>query len=247
MAKHILKVLMAAGALVLAGPAAAQDCRLALVLALDVSGSVDPREDRLQREGLARALVAPEVARAFLVGGPVALHVFEWAGDRSQAALLPDWQMIRDEGDLVHVADAIARTGPAPFHFTQHGTAVGAALAHAAEAFVGGPACGARTIDVSGDGMGNEGLAPKAAYANPLLEGVTVNALVVRGAEDDGNAPDGQDDLVAWFEGEVLRGPGAFRVLADGYEDYERAMRVKLRRELEQPLVSSLPLRADAG
>ena len=55
----------------LAAPASGEDCRLALVLALDVSGSVDPMEDRLQREGLARALLAPEVVQAFLRDEPV--------------------------------------------------------------------------------------------------------------------------------------------------------------------------------
>ena len=57
--------------------AAAQECRLALVLALDVSASVDPAEDRLQRDGLAQALLAPEIVHAFLAGDPVAIFVFE--------------------------------------------------------------------------------------------------------------------------------------------------------------------------
>ena len=61
----------------LTSPAMAQDCRLALVLALDVSSSVDAIEDRLQRDGLARALLAPEVVRAFVTGEPVALFAFE--------------------------------------------------------------------------------------------------------------------------------------------------------------------------
>jgi hypothetical protein len=247
MVRHVLRVLTAATILSLASPAAAQECRLALVLALDVSGSVDPREDRLQREGLAAALRAPEVVRAFLAGDPVALHVFEWAGERAQAALLADWHLIENEQHLAVVATAIARTEPTPFLFTEDGTALGAALMHAADVLADAPPCGARTIDIAGDGVSNVGLGPDAAFANPLLDGVTVNALLVGGAEDDVNAPVGHEDLVTWFESEVLRGPAAFWVLANGYEDYERAMTAKLLRELAQPLVSGWPSGRDAG
>ena len=97
----------AAGALSHAGSAAAEGCRLALVLALDISSSVDAEEDRLQREGLASALLAPEVAQAFLAGDPVALFAFEWSGSRVQAALLPGWVTVRSEAELRGAAAAI--------------------------------------------------------------------------------------------------------------------------------------------
>ena len=96
--------------LTLGSPALAGDCRLALVLAFDVSESVDHVEDRFQRVGLAQALVAPEVMRAFLAGEPVALYVFQWAGEDSQVTLLPGWQMIRSEEDLARVAAVIVAT-----------------------------------------------------------------------------------------------------------------------------------------
>jgi hypothetical protein len=100
----------------LAGPSAAQGCRLALVLALDVSGSVDAAEHRLMRDGLARALVAPEVVRAFLAGDPVALHVFEWADQTWQRPVLPGWQVVEREEDLARIARAVARLPPSlPF------------------------------------------------------------------------------------------------------------------------------------
>ncbi len=69
----------------------AQECRLALVLALDVSSSVDPSEYDLQRRGLAEALTDPEVVRQFINGGPVAIYAFEWAGPSVQAPMLPGW------------------------------------------------------------------------------------------------------------------------------------------------------------
>jgi hypothetical protein len=221
-----------AAALALAGPAGAEGCRLALVLALDVSVSVNAEEDRLQREGLARAMLAPEVARAFLAGDPVAVFAFEWSGSRSQRALLPGWVLVEEEGDLARVAEALVRSdrmvGPSDF------TAVGAALAFAAAALTEAPPCRARTVDVSGDGRINDGPRPADVYEDPLWDSVTVNALVIGGAEPG-------DSLGAWFEAHVVRGPGAFWMLADGYGDYERAMRAKLLRELEHTVISGEP------
>lgn len=214
--------------LALAPPAAAEGCRLALVLALDVSSSVDAREDRLQREGLARALLAPAVARAFLTGDPVALYAFEWSGSRAQVPLASaDWEMVEEEADLRRISNRIAKSERSRANLP---TAVGAALGHAATRLRGAPDCRARTVDVAGDGIHNEGFSPALAYQEFPFEGVTVNALIVGGA-------DGDAALVAWFQAEVLRGPGAFSVYARGYEDYERAMEAKLLRELELPAV----------
>jgi hypothetical protein len=159
----LTRILTAAGLLALTGPAAAQDCRLALVLALDVSGSVSAADNRLQREGLAAALLAPDVVRAFLRGGPVALYIFEWADASSQAALLPGWEMIDSEVDLLGVAAILKQARRKGFRFTEvvtNGTAVGAALVHAAAAFEAGPDCGQRTVDVSGDGVSDQGSSP---------------------------------------------------------------------------------------
>lgn len=213
--------------LALAGPAAAQDCRLALVLALDVSSSVDAREDRLQREGLARALLAPRVRDAFLRGDPVALYAFEWSGSRSHVPLLRGWEMVEDEADLRRISTRIGKSVRSRSNLP---TAVGPALGHAAVRLRDGPACRARTVDVAGDGIHNESFSPEIAYREFPFEGVTVNALIVGGAESGA-------ELVAWYQAEVLRGPGAFSVYAEGYEDYEAAMEAKLLRELELPAV----------
>ena len=224
----------------LASPALAEDCRLALVLALDVSGSVDAQEDLLQREGLAHALLAPDVVRAFLWGDPVAVHAFEWSGHRSQTKLLSDWQLIRSQDDLARVAAAIAHTHRSKFHDAEAGTALGAALAYADQTVNEAPECRAQTVDVSGDGISNIGPAPAAIYASGRLDEVTVNALVVGGATDSHDRVSRDRQLVTYFEAEVLHGPDAFWILANGYEDYERAMAAKLLRELEAPMVSGL-------
>lgn len=229
-------------ALTAAAPPAEAGCRLALALALDVSGSVDEGEYRLMHEGLARALQAPEVAQAFLSGEPVALYVFEWAGQVLQKSLLPGWQMVETEEDLARIAAAVAGySGPPPHIRPYTPTALGTALAHAGHALEKGPDCRAATVDVSGDGWNNDGYGPATAYAMAAFEGVTVNALVVHAGPED------RDDLLGWFQREVVRGPGAFHVLAEGYEDFQRAMEAKLRRELELPLLSGWQPGGSAG
>jgi hypothetical protein len=234
-------LLLASGAPLGAQPEA-QECRLALVLALDVSSSVDVEEDRLQREGLAAALVAPEVVRAALGGEPVALHVFEWSGIRTQVPLLPGWRVIEGEEDLRAVAVAVAGSRRSTVALP---TALGNALGFAADLLRDGPPCRRRTVDVAGDGVANEGVDPATAYRIFPFEGVTVNALVLGDARS-AESREVTRRTVAWFQAEVLRGPGAFSVVADGYADYERAMRLKLVREMELPAVSG-GARAQAG
>jgi hypothetical protein len=186
----------------------AEDCRLALVLALDISGSVDPSEDQLQREGLALALQAPEVVRAFLVGAPVALYVFEWSGPFSQVTMPPGWQLIEGEEDLVRTAAAITDRSWSGATSTNRGTAVGAALRYAAAALEEAPDCHGRTVDISGEGVSNIGPNPRFIYESHILDGVMVNALVVAGEQET--------ELVSWFQAEVLHGSGAFCVQARG-------------------------------
>jgi hypothetical protein len=233
-------------AMALASPALAGDCRLALVLALDVSSSVDEREYRLQREGLASALLDEEVVRLFLSDPPVAVHVFEWASPSMQEPLLPGWLLVEGEEDLGRIATALLahpRTGTRDL---QRATGVGAALIHAGAALAAAPACRAQTVDVSGDGRNNVGFEPRHVYATHPFDGVTVNALVVASGSAQGG-PQGDAELTAWFVSNVLHGRGAFWVLAEGYPDFQRAMKAKLLRELETPEVSGWPRADRAG
>ena len=215
-------------------PQGAEACRLALVLALDVSSSVDAAEDRLQRGGLAAALRDPAVQAAFLaVPDPVALHVFEWSGRYDQVPLLPGWTLIESAADLAAAAAAIEASARSR---TDMPTAMGHALGHAATMLANGPDCLFSTIDIAGDGENNEGFGPAEAYAAFPFEGVTVNGLVVNGADYEGEV-----GLVAFFRGEVIRGPGAFVEIAAGYEDYARAMRRKLLAELSVQVIGGVP------
>ena len=233
--------------LALASPAPAEECRLALVLALDVSSSVDTREHALQREGLASALVDREVVRLFLADRPVAVHVFEWANPATQVPLTAGWVLVEREADLAGMAAALLSLPRAGGSGQQQTTAIGAALVHASSALAAAPACRARTVDVSGDGRNNAGLAPRQVYGTHPFDTVTVNALVVSGATRGEVDPNGDQALNAWFLSNVVRGWGAFSIVADGYEDFRRAMKAKLLREIRTPEVSGWPNRSDAG
>jgi hypothetical protein len=228
-----------AGIVMLPASVQASACSLALVLALDVSGSVNEVEDRLQREGVAKAMLAPRVKKAFLKRSPVAVFVFEWSMTTYQQPIVPGWQIVNVEEDLSQIASAILTSRRGPLARLNPPTAVGSALGYAAEALRNGPQCDARTIDISGDGENNDGFGPAIAYAAFPLQDVTVNALVIGGAAE-GVHPFWDDQrLLDWFEAEVLQGPGAFAVLADGYGDYARAMELKLLKELELQMISS--------
>jgi hypothetical protein len=213
---------LAGAVLALGVPAPALACRLALVLAVDASASVDESEYVVQRNGLAAALIAPEVQAAFLSDPePVALAAFEWSGQWNQHMLL-DWRLIRSGEDLQRTADELLR---AERKSTQSPTALGAALGYAAGVLAEAPFCERSTIDVSGDGWNNHGYAPELAYKHFPLEGVTVNALAIGGAAV-------LENLVVYFRERVIRGPGAFVERARDYDDFERAMRRKLEREV---------------
>lgn len=222
-----------AAVLMLPGAARAQGlCRMALLLALDVSSSVDAEEDRLQREGLAAALLSPAVTEALLSApeAPVALAAYEWSGRYQQKVLL-DWRLITTPAVL---RDAAATIRASTRSHDEFPTALGYGLGYAAQVFRRAPGCLFRTLDVSGDGINNEGFGPGLAYANFPLDGVTVNALVIGGATGDDRA------VAAYYRDKVIRGPGAFVESAQGYADYEAAMARKLLRELEGMTVSLL-------
>ncbi|WP_420328594.1 DUF1194 domain-containing protein [Mameliella sp.] len=214
-------------ALVPAGAEAA--CRLALLLALDVSSSVDEAEYRLQRDGLAAALTSPDVQGAILQqGGGVALAVYEWSG-RRQSVVVQDWVLLHSAGDIAAVAARLQRVQRSYRRFP---TALGYALGFGATLMQEAPPCERQVIDVSGDGITNDGFWPGLAYKHFPFERITVNALAVLGADPS---------VVDHYEFEVLHGPGAFIETAEGYEGFERAMIRKLYREIQNRVVGGLP------
>ncbi|MCP4821289.1 MAG: DUF1194 domain-containing protein [Shimia sp.] len=235
----IRAALFAALTLVLAAPAArATECRLALLLALDVSSSVDAHEDKLQRLGLAAALTSPSVQAAFFnAPKPVALAVYEWSGISRQNLLL-NWTVIETPQSLHQSA---ARLGLCKRQTTEFPTALGHAVVFASTLFEKAPRCDMQVLDVSGDGANNDGVTPKRAYKLFPLDGVIVNGLAIEtfGAKAAvlGAKP---GDMAAYYRSELIKGPGAFVEVAKGFDDFERAMRRKLERELSMPVFGAL-------
>ncbi|MEO0486712.1 MAG: DUF1194 domain-containing protein [Pseudomonadota bacterium] len=216
----------------MAAPASA--CRQALVFALDVSGSVNGVEYQQQVTGLAAALSDPTIRDIILSDTvhPVEIAVFEWSSQNHQLIILP-WTPLDSHGAI---DQAVARIGAHRKVRAGLKTALGTALGFAQGLLQQRPACWQHTIDVSGDGRGNVGPAPRSVYAAGF-ERTTVNALVVGNPQAETGDGPGITPLALqlYYEREVILGPGAFSMVAQGYADYARAMRRKLAREL-QPL-----------
>ncbi|WP_072779342.1 DUF1194 domain-containing protein [Marivita hallyeonensis] len=205
--------------LFLAQPALA--CRTALILAMDVSQSVDPGEYRLQVDGLAAALRDPEIAE-ILVRDQVALSVIQWSGVDAQEVSL-DWTQMLSQSHVQLFANAVQRL---PRAFVMSNTAPAEAMSTALEHFDRGPNCARRVIDMSGDGTPNAGGEVTRFRRLAEREGVTVNGLAIEGL---GVA------ITNFYTRNVITANG-FVETARGHRDYARAIRRKVLREISQVL-----------
>ena len=221
----------------LASPAGAEDLPvdLELVLAVDISGSVDEVEARLQREGYIAALRHPDVVAAIQGGmfGRIALIYVEWAGDHYQRIML-DWTVIEDAAGAHAFADALAET---PL-MTAHWTSLSGAIDYAAPLFENNGFEGVRrVIDISGDGYNNRGRPVQQARDQAVAAGITINGLPI--VNDRPNPWGGSPprDLDLYFEERVIGGPGAFIVVAKDYTAFASAILSKLLLEIagDQP------------
>ena len=203
----------------LSGPALA--CETALMLAVDVSNSVDMAEYRLQIDGMADALSDPEVIDA-LVQGQVAISVMQWSGVGRQEISLP-WSRVATRDDALALAIA-ARALPRAFVLSD--TAVGDAVRAALPRFDAVADCRRRVLDISGDGPDNAGSDPRTAAGLAARAGVTINAIAIEGM---GRA------VSSFFERAVIT-PDGFVVTARGHRDYPRAIRAKILREVSAAL-----------
>ncbi|MEM9631404.1 MAG: DUF1194 domain-containing protein [Pseudomonadota bacterium] len=195
-------------------------CSLALVLAMDGSASVDAREHRLQLNGLADALSDAEVIQAIEAVGGIWINSFEWSGRYQQLQQL-NWQYLSDVASAEAAAETLRKT---PRGFTEFPTAIGYALGYASVQMRQAPRlCARKVIDVAGDGINNDGFGPESAYKAFDFQGITVNGLVIAGPN---TIP------ARYYESFVIRGPGAFVEIAANYDDYARAIKRKLLREI---------------
>lgn len=216
-------------------------CRLALVLALDVSGSVDQREYGLQLEGIATALEDSAVRGAILAlpDAQVEMAIFEWSAARYSRDIL-GWTPLTSEAGIdaivAHLRGWRRLSSP-------EATGLGAAMERSGHMLRQRTDCWKRVADISGDGKNNDWPLPPDVKTEGTLSGVTVNALVV-----GVGAPRISDErqleiteLSSYFRTQVLHGPDAFLEVALGYEDYARAMTRKLLREVSAPQLGALP------
>ncbi|HVZ13236.1 MAG TPA: DUF1194 domain-containing protein, partial [Bauldia sp.] len=207
--------------------AAPPEVDLALVLAVDVSRSMTPDEQHLQRDGYVEAFRHPEVIQAIQSGalGQIAVTYVEWAGPYYHNITVP-WTVVASAADANTFADKLA-AAPIGHEF---GTSISSGIEFANSLFASsGVTDDRRTIDVSGDGPNNAG-SPVTPMRDAAVEsGVTINGLpIMLHAADYFGIP----DLDAYYRDCVIGGPGAFMIAVTGTLNFEDATRRKLVTEI---------------
>jgi len=225
-------VLAAAGCAVAASPARADDpVDLLLVLAVDISRSIDDDESRLQREGYVRAFQDPQVIAAIQGGmiGSIGVCFLEWAGADYQQLSVP-WTLIDGPVAAARMADRIS--GLPRVGWSR--TSISAGILASLRALDRAPfEATRRVVDVSGDGPNNHGPPMSVARAEAEAAGVTINGLPILGDQPGGWAWGGVTrPLDRYYEDEVAIGPGCFVEPASGFDTFGSAVRRKLIREI---------------
>ena len=230
----MLKALLSSSFLLLgavsSGPVAAE-VDLALVLAIDVSGSVSDNRFALQTQGYSRALRTPEFIEAVRAGRHrrIAVTFVEWSGARRQDQII-GWTLIDDEPGALSLADAIREAPrPQPPDWTSISGAIDFSVKLLAES---GPRAARRMIDISGDGSNNDGRPITEARDAAVAAGITINGLPILAMEET---------LDAYYRENVIGGPGAFIVVARDFTSFPEAILKKLLTE-----VATAP-RSDGG
>ncbi|MCR9254593.1 MAG: DUF1194 domain-containing protein [Alphaproteobacteria bacterium] len=201
-----------------------------LVLAVDVSSSVSDEEFSLQMRGIAAGFRDQKVVDAIeRTEGGIAVAVLQWSGMGRQR-LTGGWFKLVSAADAYGYA-ALVETFPR--EIGGGATAIGAAIHEAMQSLDANGYFGARqVIDVSGDGIANEGTSPPFIVRQAVDRGITVNGLAVANEEPN---------LASYYRVGVIGGPGAFVIGITDYTDFASAMRRKLLAEIEGNPVSALP------
>ena len=219
-------------------PAGAQEAVDAtLILAVDVSGSIDSREFVLQRQGYAKALTDRRFLNAVSGGEHQAIAVgyFEWTGPGMNAPVY-ECRVVRTAADAQALADQLEST---PRLLYGGGTGVGEAIYAAIEMHQRcAYATERRVIDVSGDGRTNRGRRAGPARDQAVEAGITVNGLAIINEERD---------LEEYYRAEVMGGTGAFVAVVNDFESFEDAVIAKLVREISSPKAPAERQHAEAA
>jgi hypothetical protein len=212
---------------------AAEKVDLLLVLAADVSRSVDATKFQLQRDGYATAITDARVLNAIMSGpnSRIALCFVEWSGSGAQKVII-DWTIIDGPETARKFSDALIES-PRPF---ADRTSISGAIDFAMEMLARAPfEAPRRTIDISGDGTHNSGRGLLAAREDALAQGVTINGLVILSEQPlpwnpEHTHPAG--GLAKYYETNVIGGPRAFVTVAQNFESFGQALIAKLVAEI---------------
>src|SRR5262249_30939041 len=213
-----------------------------LVIAVDVSNSMDPEEQALQREGYILGLTSPEFVSALRSGmnGRIAITYFEWAGLYDQKIILP-WRMVDGAATAEAVATEIAR---APYRRAPR-TSIYGALQFAKPLFDSSGYAGLRrVIDVSGDGVNNMGPSVTLMRDEVLEANITINGLPILLQRQYGFSADANLDI--YYEDCVIGGPASFMIPIHEREQFKEATRTKLVLEIagRTPKAPVVPVQA---
>jgi hypothetical protein len=233
---RIIRGALALVALLACQPAVAQaleEVDLLLVLASDVSRSVDHPKFLLQRDGYAAAMSSPQVIDAIKSGpnGKIAVNFLEWSGSGAQKVVV-DWSVIDSAASGRRMGDQIVE---APRSFADRTSIAGGidfSLAQFERAQYTAPR---RTIDLSGDGTNNAGRDIRLARDEALAKGVIINGLVILSDRsvpwnaEHTNPPGG---LEKYYQDNVIGGPGAFVLVAENFNSFGRAIIKKMIAEI---------------
>lgn len=216
-----------------------------LVLAVDISFSMDPEEQELQREGYIHALTSTEFMRALRDGihGRIALTYFEWANVNDRRVIVP-WRLI----DGPEAADAfVAEVARAPYRRASR-TSVSGALEFGAQLLENSGFKGLRkVIDVSGDGVNNNGPPVTIIRDEVLSKGIVINGLPIMIKQQFNSGMD-IEMLDVYFEDCVIGGPGSFVIPIKEREKFKEATRTKLVQEIAAlpPMPQIVPVSSKA-
>jgi hypothetical protein len=200
-----------------------------LILAVDVSYSMDMDELAIQREGYAQAIVSKEFLQALKTGpnGKIAVTYFEWAASSDQKIIIP-WRIIDGPETADAVANEIMKT---PIRRASR-TSISGAINFAMPLFDENPHRGLRrVIDISGDGPNNNGPAVTIARDAALDKGIVINGLPIMVKEPSYSTMD-IDNLDLYYEDCVIGGPGSFVVTIKDRDKFKEAIRTKLLLEV---------------
>ncbi len=200
-----------------------------LVLAVDVSWSMDYEEQKLQREGYVAALRHPDVRAAIARGDwqRIALTYLEWAGNDLDRVVVP-WTIIESDAD----ADAFAAALEAAPIGRMRRTSISSAIRRSAAMFDNGIDGMRRVIDVSGDGPNNMGIAVTAARDEALAEGIVINGLPIMIKRANPGGYFNLEALDIYYEDCVIGGFGSFMITVESADQFAAAIRRKIILEI---------------